>query len=464
VKTHGIIRSINPADFRQTVTTCRWSLELLGRAVRRAKQSFRDWSARSTWGARVRLLKKFKSILSKRSGKLADCITRETGKVRRESLEEVALLLSKIDITLDTAPALLNGSRVDGTAWIVERPYGVAAVLGPFNFPLHLPHGHIVPALLAGNTVVFKPSDRACGAGELYAECARSAGFPPGVLSVVQGPGDAGAFLAAHPDIALVLFTGSYAVGQKLQSAAARSTEKILALEMGGKNAAVIFEDASLLQAAAECIHGAFATAGQRCTSTSRIFAHRRVIDEFCGKFAALGGARALRVGDPFDPEMFFGPVISESAARRAESAIREARRLGGAAVISGGRFDADRGYFVRPSAHRFSRYPGRCRYTAEELFVPEVGIYPFSDVEEAIARVEDTDYGLAMSVFTARSAILEKMIERTRHGVVNWNLGTIGASGRLPFGGRKKSGNARPAAVFAVRNCVHPVAVRSRP
>lgn len=408
-------------------------------------------------GHRAACLKKFKKELSKRGADLAAAISRETGKVCWESKEEISLALAKIDLTIRLAR---DFAPKPSEAYTLYRPLGVAAVLGPFNFPIHLAHGHIVPALLAGNTVVFKPSDKACGTGRLYGACAKAAGFPPGVLNVVQGGGAVGSFLAAHPDVPAVLFTGSRAVGKRLETRCAGATEKILALEMGGKNAAVVFPDADMYLAAAECARAAFLTAGQRCTSTSRIFVHADRIDAFCGMFASL--TKRFWVGDPFDPENFCGPVISEEAARRAESAVREARRLGGEPVAEGGRFNSDRGFFVRLSAHRFGRYPGRRRYTAEELFVPEVGIYPFKDPEEAVRLVEDTPYGLALAVFTQKRALFEKMLRETSHGVVNWNIGTVGASGSLPFGGRKQSGNARPAGAFAIRNCVSPVAVRA--
>lgn len=437
----------------------RWNVADVDRAVRRARRAFPGWSALPI-SARIRALKKFRKMLAARRDVLSSAITLETGKAIWESKEEVSLLLSKIDLTIEQARRELVVPPAGSGLFCRHRPYGVAAVLGPFNFPLHLPHGHIIPALLAGNTVLFKPSEKACRMGWLYAKCAESAGLPPGVLNVVQGPGVVGEKLARHSDVSVVLFTGSYGVGRRIQALTQNQPDKLLALEMGGKNAAVVFKDSDLAAAAAECSRSAFLTAGQRCTATSRIFVEERVADRFCGIFASK--ARALRVGDPFDPEIFCGPLISEDSVRRAESAIREARRLGGAPVLSGGRFDSPRGYFVRLSAHRFPRYPGRSRYTAEELFVPEVGIYPFSDAEEAVRNVEDTDYGLALAVFTKRRAIFEKMLNETAHGIVNWNVGTTGASGRLPFGGRKKSGNARPAASYAIRNCVYPVSVRT--
>lgn len=456
--THGTIRPVNPANLKDILGEVPWSVDSARRAVNQARRAFGGWS-QLPLGSRIRALKRFKKILEKQKSHLAEIICRETGKAYWESKEEARLLLSKIDITIEAAGPELSRHMAGPESYCVQRPYGAAVVLGPFNFPLHLPHGHIVPALLAGNTVVFKPSDKAALTGRLYAKCVDAAGFPKGVLTVVQGPAGVGEYLAAHPDISIVLFTGSFEVGRRIRKLTFDQPDKLLALEMGGKNAAVVCADADLTKAAGECARAAYATAGQRCTSTSRIFVQQSVMDSFCASFVSI--AKQLRVGDPFDPENFCGPVISERAALRAESAVREARRLGGAPILPGGRFDTDRGYFVRLSAHRFSRYPGRTRYTSEELFVPEAGIYPFTNVDEAIRRVEDTEYGLALSVFTKRRAIFEKMLNETTHGVVNWNAGTIGASGRLPFGGRKKSGNARPAAIHAIRNCVYPVAVR---
>lgn len=454
----GRIRAVNPARLDETIGVYPWSLDEAGAAVKQASAAFRKWSNLSL-ERRTAALKKFKKVIARRQDELATVITRETGKACWESKEEVALVLSKFDYTFKAGEELFKPQEPSPNAFGVYQPYGVSLVLGPFNFPAHLAHGHIIPALLAGNTVLFKPSDKACGVGRFYGNCAREAGLSPGIINVVQGPAAIGEFLVSHPSVKTVLFTGSCAVGERIRKLTFHQPDKLLALEMGGKNAAVVFRDADLSLAAAECARGAFITAGQRCTSTSRIFVDARVMDQFCAKFVSI--ARQFRVGDPFDPENFCGPVISENSCARAESAIREARRLGGDPILRGGRFDAKRGHFLRLSAHRFERYPGRCRYTAVELFAPEVGIYPFKHLEEAAGQVEDTDYGLAVSVFTGNKANFQKILSETAHGIVNWNVGTIGASGQLPFGGRKKSGNARPAGSFAIRNCVYPVASR---
>ncbi len=454
----GRIRLVDPADRRRVTGTYGWSESAADDAVERARRAFASWSG-LTLARRIEILRRFRRVLAGRAGDLAEQITRDTGKAITEAREEAALLLSKIDITIEHGAREIARIDAGPSAYGLFRPYGVAAVLGPFNFPLHLAHGHIIPALAAGNTVVFKPSDKACGAGALYARCVRAANLPPGVFNLVQGPGSIGARLAAHPDVPLVMFTGSYRVGRDLKRRTLNQPDKVLALEMGGKNAAIICADADLAGAAAECARSAYATAGQRCTSTSRIFAHPRVIDEFCKKFSAA--VRALRVGDPRDPGVFCGPLITEEAVRRAEIALREARRLGGEPILAGGRIVPFHGNFVALSAHRFSTYPGAHRYTTEELFVPETGIYPARDPDEAIELAESVDYSLALSVFTRRRSNFDRVLARSTHGVVNWNIGTIGASGRLPFGGRKRSGNARPAGLYAIRNCVYPAAVR---
>jgi succinylglutamic semialdehyde dehydrogenase len=331
----------------------------------------------------------------------------------------------------------------------------VLAVLGPFNFPAHLPNGHVVPALATGNCVVFKPSDLAPAVGEWLWRCYRDAGLPPGVFELVQGRADTGRALALHPDVAGVLFTGSHAVGRALEEATLDQPGKLLALEMGGKNAMLVWEDADLPLALAEAGLSIAATTGQRCSALSRIFVSRARLDEFSERLAKL--LDGLTIGPPLEPGVFMGPLVSRAAFERVTRWRAQAAAAGGERVLRG---TADRlAPFIAPGLVRFAKLDQSHPYQREEIFGPEAALYPVDDLDEAIAAVNDSDYGLAASVMSRDRKVYEHCVGRIEVGVLNWNRGTIGASGRLPFGGGRKSGNDRPAAITATLYCTAPQA-----
>jgi succinylglutamic semialdehyde dehydrogenase len=330
-------------------------------------------------------------------------------------------------------------------------------VLGPFNFPLHLPNGHVLPALACGNAVVFKPSEVAPHAAELYARCLLEAGVPRGAFNLVQGPGPVGAALAAHPDVDGVLFTGSWATGLAIQRATL-GQPKLLALEMGGKNAALVLRDADEDKACYDALFSAFVSAGQRCTAASRLIVEGPPAraDALARRIAAL--AARLSVGHPLDDGVFMGPLASEAALAKFEEAIARAP----AEVVLAPHTLSPRGLrgcYTSPAVHRVRR-PSGTAYEREELFGPDLAVYDAPDEESAVALANATEYGLAASVHTARLDAFERCLAGLRCGVVNWNAPTVGASGRLPFGGLKKSGNHRPAGLFSSLYCAAPVAI----
>jgi succinylglutamic semialdehyde dehydrogenase len=335
------------------------------------------------------------------------------------------------------------------------HPRGVLAVLGPFNFPAHLPNGHIVPALATGNSVVFKPSELTPGVGAWLVDAWHEAGLPPGVLELVQGLGETGAALVAHPDVDGVLFTGSYATGRRLKEQVLDQPHKILALEMGGKNAMVVMEDADLDLAASEAALSICATTGQRCSCTSRLFVHRRLIDEFATRLVAV--LRDVRIGRPLDEDVFMGPLASDAAAKKVAHFRTLAREAGGERLL----VDLpDPGPpYVGPGLVRFETCRQDHVYQREEIFGPEAALYPIDDLDQAIAAVNDSDYGLVASLMTRDRTRFDYATGRVRTGLLNWNKGTIGASGKLPFGGIRRSGNDRPAGVTASVYCTVPQA-----
>jgi succinylglutamic semialdehyde dehydrogenase len=392
-----------------------------------------------------------KQALSARAVELAQAIVREVGKPLWEAKTEVAAALNKIDVTLGEGLALVEERVLSPELRYAFRAHGVAAVVGPFNFPLHLVHGHVVPALLTGNTVVIKPSELTPTVGQLYAEC--FAGFPAGVVNLVQGTGSAGAVLSAHPDVDAVMFTGSYAVGQAIKRATLEQPHKLLALELGGRNPALVLADADLDKAAHDVLWGAFVSCGQRCSGTAVALVERAIYPAFVAKLQAkLPG---ISVGDPLQ-DVFMGPLVSAAARERYLARLGEAEAEG-VRLLAGGHAIAGNGAYVSPTLHELQ--PSGRAYEREELFGPDLALEQVDDLEHAIARANDSSYGLSASVFTAREHAFATAFARLRYGCVNHNAPTCGASARLPFGGLRQSGNHRPAALFSTQYATYPVA-----
>jgi len=330
-------------------------------------------------------------------------------------------------------------------------------VLGPFNFPVHLPNGHVIPALAVGNSVIFKPSELTPLLGALYAQCFAEAGFPQNVFQVIQGERTVGAYLSSEAEVDGVLFTGSTQVGAAIAEANAGKPGKILALELGGKNAALVFADADLDRAAYQIAYGAYVTAGQRCSSTSRCLVEHSALDRMQLKLAEL--ARRLTIGHFEDPGTFAGPLISAPARERFLKALRD---TGAEAIVAPGESEVTgkRGHYVRPSLHRVAARARGNQYQEQELFGPDIALYTFEDEGQAVELANDTSYGLCASVFTSDRARFERLSGTIRAGVINWNSPTVGASGKLPFGGIGNSGNHRPAGIFSSLYCAWPAAV----
>ena len=403
-------------------------------------------------------MRRIGEVLTGREEELARAIALEVGKPLWEARAEMQACAAKAAITIEDGMKLVKDFAAPGqaNAECRFRPLGVAAVLGPFNFPVHLPNGHVLPALACGNTVVLKPSEIAPQAAELYVRCLVEAGAPAGVVNLVQGPGPVGAALASHPDVDAVLFTGSWGVGQAIERACLGQT-KLLALEMGGKNAAIVLRDADLDKAIYDAVFSAFVTAGQRCTAASRLIVEGppERADAVAARVAAV--AQRLSIGHPLRDGVFMGPLASETALEKFLAGVQTAPEpvLAPRSLSPGGL----RGCYATPGVHRVRERTGS-PYEREELFGPDLAVYHASSAEEAVAIANATDYGLAASVHTASRAAFERCLSQLDCGVVNWNAPTVGASGRLPFGGLKRSGNHRPAGLFSTLYCAAPVAI----
>ena len=417
-------------------------------AVARAREAFPAWRDAGA-EARATCLRRFAALAEERSEALAELIAREVGKALWDARAEAGLLAPKVAVTLGEGMRRVASEEPAAGQRATYRPRGVLAVYGPFNFPAHLPNGHIVPALATGNTVVLKPSEVAPAVGAWMAELWREAGLPPGVLECVQGGPDTGRALAAAP-VDGILFTGSWSTGRALIQATLDTPQKLLALELGGSNPLIVCSDADLELAVAETALSVAATTGQRCTCARRLFVERPVLEEFQERLCRV--LAGLRVGAPFEADVFMGPLASAAAHARFEALRSRAAEAGGERVLL-----ADPGLpppYTGAGLVRFDDTEQRHPYQREEAFGPEAALYPVDDLDHAIAAANDSDYGLAASVMTRSRARYEHCVGRVRTGLLNWNKGTVGASGRLPFGGGGKSGNDRPAGVTATLYC----------
>lgn len=457
----GSWKKHSPADLKDLILEVESCHAHIGQACQAAKQAYKSWRS-TTLQTRAEYLNRLKELYLAHKDEMAELIARETGKPLWEAKTEAQALVAKIDVTLNHSMKHVEPHRIEnalpGTDGVVRfKSRGVLAVVGPFNFPAHLPNGHIIPALATGNTVVFKPSDKTPAVGQLMAKIFAEAGFPKGVFNMVQGQGETGKRLVADEAVDGILFTGSYDVGLKIKEETMRHFWKILALEMGGKNVTIVWDDADVKKAVYESIIGCFMSSGQRCSCTSKIVVHPRVRDQFIDNFYQT--AKKLTIGH-WSTDPFMGPLISDEAV---ESYIRFqeiAKREGAESLMRGKRLDLDpEGYYVTPSINLVNEFQPKSVYQNHEIFGPNVGIYTTDSFDEAMAITNSAGYGLALAIFAKDEKLYEKALVEARTGLVNWNRTTNGASSKLPFGGMGKSGNDRPSGDFAVYYCTVPVA-----
>lgn len=424
-------------------------------AVQAARTAWPDWADRPL-AQRIEAVLRFKAELEARADALAEAISRETGKPLWESRAEVASMAGKVDISV-RAQAERAGERETSTAFgravLRHRPHGVMAVLGPFNFPGHLPNGHIVPALLAGDAVVFKPSEETPWTGELTAEAWEAAGLPPGVLNLVQGARATGEALLDQP-IDGLLFTGSVEAGAIFRRKFAERPEVIVALELGGVNPLIVWDAHDVEAAAGIVVQSAFATTGQRCSCARRLIVPQGVAGDAVVE-AVCALALRLVIG-PWNGarEPFMGPLISTRAAQQARAAVDHLVALGGRELLAAGHGDLGPAYLT----------PGLIDVTGAavpdaEIFAPLLQVSRVASFEAAVQAANATRFGLAAGLVSDDAALWTRFLNRSRAGVVNWNRPTTGAAGDMPFGGLGASGNHRPSAYYAADYCAYPVA-----
>ena len=422
-------------------------------------------AARGGWAAwaalpltvRIETMRRFGNVVRQRHENFADLLARETGKPLWEARTEVDTVIAKVDISVTAYAERTAQRRLDAPMGsrmaLRHKPHGVLAVLGPYNFPAHLPNGHIVPALLAGNAVVFKPSEKTPATGAFLVDCYRAAGVPEACIRVLIGGPAEGKALAEHPDIDGLLFTGSARTGLALNRAFASKPEKILALEMGGNNPIIVWDTPDLHSAAVLVIQSAFTTAGQRCTAARRLIVEDRLYDPLVETINTMIGR--LIVGSPHDdPQPFMGPVIDNQVADQLTESFLALLMRGGRPIRHLERLQDDRP-FLMPAMIDMTNAIERPDI---ELFGPILQVYREQDFDAAIATANDTRYGLSAALISQTPALYDRFWSGIRAGIVNWNRPTNGASSSAPFGGIGWSGNHRPSAYYAADYCAYPV------
>ncbi|WP_250654969.1 succinylglutamate-semialdehyde dehydrogenase [Alkalimarinus coralli] len=426
-------------------------------AVTAARTAFASWKKRSI-EERKDIVRRFASLLGDNKEHLAQCIGKETGKPLWESRTEVAAMIGKIEISINAYEERTGTQENDSAAGhtvLRHRPHGVVAVFGPYNFPGHLPNGHIVPALISGNTVIFKPSELTPMVAEETVKLWDQAGLPSGVLNLVQGAKETGLALAAHEQIDGLFFTGSSGTGHILHKQFAGRPDKILALEMGGNNPLIVDNPANLDAAVHHTIMSAFVSAGQRCTCARRLLVPEgEEGDAFIERLADV--ASRLKV-DAYDAEdqPFMGALISLDAAQGLLDAQKSLLESGAKAILSMQQIKADAA-MLTPGILDVTNVPD---FPDEEHFGPLLKVIRYSRFEQAIDIANQTSFGLSAGLISDDRALYEQFIDEIRAGIVNWNKPITGASSAAPFGGIGASGNHRPSAYYAADYCAYPMA-----
>lgn len=424
--------------------------------VAAARSGWATWAARPLT-YRIETLRRFANVVRSRHEAFADVIARETGKPLWEARTEVDTVMAKVDISVSAYADRTAQRRLDapmGSRMAVRhKPHGVLAVLGPYNFPAHLPNGHIVPALIAGNAVVFKPSEKTPASGAFLVDCYRAAGVPEECIRLVIGGPDEGRALAGHDGIDGLLFTGSARTGLALNRAFAEKPEKILALEMGGNNPIIVWDTPDLYAASIIIIQSAFTTAGQRCTAARRLIVDQKLFDPLMEQLDKL--ISRLIVGAPHDdPAPYIGPVIDNEVADQLSESFLALLMRGGRPIRHLQRTQPDRP-FLLPGVIDMTEASER---PDMELFGPILQVVRTETFDEAIAEANNTRYGLSASLISQTPGLYDRFWSGARAGIVNWNRPTNGASSAAPFGGIGWSGNHRPSAYYAADYCAYPV------
>lgn len=426
-------------------------------AVAAAREAQFDWFMLGFDG-RLQVIEAYRDQLEAHKAEIADTIAQETGKPLWETATEAGAMIGKIGLSVAAYHKRTGETENElpaGRAVLRHKPHGVVAVFGPYNFPGHLPNGHIVPALLAGNTVVFKPSELTPKVAELMLKLWEKAGLPAGVINLVQGEVETGKALASHPQLDGLFFTGSSRTGHLLHQQYAGHPGKILALEMGGNNPLIVKGISDIKAAVHEIIQSAYISSGQRCTCARRLYIEKG--EQGDALIAALVAAvKAIAVGPwNVEPQPFMGSMISEAAAKGMVAAQRNLQNLGGVSLVELTHIESGTG-LVSPGLIDVTEV---IELPDEEYFGPLLQLVRYSSFDQAISLANDTRYGLSAGLLADSREDYDYFLARIRAGIVNWNKQITGASGAAPFGGVGASGNHRASAFYAADYCAYPVA-----
>lgn len=449
-------QSIDPTTGEVVWEGAETSPDQVAATVAKARAALTDWALRPRED-RIAVLKAYQAKLKERATDIAETISRETGKALWETQGEVGSMQGKVDISIrayDERTGERSNDTAFGRAVLRHRPHGVAAVLGPFNFPGHLPNGHIVPALLAGDTVVFKPSEEAPKTGELMVQCLLDAGVPDGAINLVQGGKEVGAALLDQKIDAL-MFTGSGAAGAHFRKKFADDPHVILALELGGNNPLVVWDVADAEAAATHVVQSAFITTGQRCSCARRLIVPQGEKGDTIVEAVAAIADRLTFGAWNGNEEVYGGPLISARAAQKALADLQERIDAGAKVIRASGPIDGLSDAFVKPAIIDVTGVD----VPDEEIFAPFLSVIRVASFDEALEAANATRYGLSAGLISDDAALWDRFITTIRAGVVNFNRPTTGAAGDMPFGGLGASGNHRPSAYYAADYCAYPVA-----
>ncbi len=451
------ITSLDPARNQVIWQGQSATAEQVDAAVKSARTAFESW-ANLLLEERIAIIKRFGELLGEHKNQLATTIAQETGKPFWETLTEIGAMMGKVNISIDayhertgTVEKPMPGAK----AFIRHKPHGVVAVYGPYNFPGHLPNGHIIPALIAGNTVVFKPSELTPKIAEEVLKIWLQAGLPNGVINLVQGEVETGKALANHQDIDGLFFTGSSTTGHLLHEQYGGQPGKILALEMGGNNPLIVKGVSNIDAAVHDIVQSAFITTGQRCTCARRLFIENNEQgDAILARLIEV--TKNLTIGYYDDEEQpFLGSMISEKAALGLVAAQQALLDMGAQSLVMMEHKAAGTG-FISPGIVEVTQLDN---IPDEEHFGPLLKVYRYSDFDQAIDEANNTRFGLSAGLLSDSKADYEYFFRRIRAGIVNWNRPITGASSAAPFGGIGASGNHRASAYYAADYCAYPVA-----
>jgi alpha-ketoglutaric semialdehyde dehydrogenase len=441
-KSARLVRNVNPADLDDVIAEFpAATTEDVQRAIDAAQASFRGWK-KTPGPERGRVLWRAADIARQRADEIARTLTREEGKVFKEAKGEVMKGISLLEFYAGEGFRMhgktLPSEARDTFTYTIRRPLGVVGLIAPWNFPWAIPVWKSAPALVAGNTVIFKPAELTPATATLLTAIYEEAGLPPGVFNMLVGPGSViGEALVNSPSLRAISFTGSNEVGGALYAKAAQRGAKVTC-EMGGKNAVIVMADADLDKAAIAIHGGAFGSTGQRCTATSRVIAAPSVKDKLLERL--VEGARKIKIGSGLDETVDMGPAVDEKQWKTDLDYLRIGGEEGARLVIGGKKPEhLGKGYFVEPTI--FDNVGPHMRIFKEEIFGPVLSVTTAKSLDEALQFANGVEYGLTTSIFTENVDTIMNFVEEVETGMVHINEPTVGGEAQLPFGGTKATG-----------------------